>query len=221
MDDELNILNSLKRLLRQEYYAFLTANSGTKQSVQVVMTDCCIPDISGTEFLKAVKTKYPDTIRIVLSGYAEVNSIMDDTNQGQKYRFICIPWNYDEIKLTIRQCLDQFELCLENNKLSKTLKILQLVLKNIIKGDSKLVIFVSYKSKLVTFSEKLLNIFPDLIKMKDSEIKKCDPDNLFKSISNLLEEVNDNLIHPFENSSNDYNIQVSPLRKEELCRVML
>jgi len=124
VDDEENILHSLKRLLRKEGYRLLTATSGAEglkklqgNSVHLVMSDQRMPEMSGTEFLAEVKENYPDTIRIVLTGYTEVDSITASINKGHIYKFILKPWNDQNLKLEIKQGLDQYALVQSNKRL--------------------------------------------------------------------------------------------------------
>ena len=127
VDDEQNILHALKRLLRKEGYRLLTAGSGTEgleiikeYDVHLVISDQRMPEMSGTEFLAKVREDYPEVIRIVLTGYTEVNSITESINTGHIYKFMLKPWNDYNLKLEIKQALEQYELMQANKKLHKT-----------------------------------------------------------------------------------------------------
>ena len=124
VDDEKNILQSLKRLLRKEDYRLLTASSGEEglkvleeNDVHMVISDQRMPEMSGTEFLAALKTKYPDVLRIILSGYTDVDSITESINKGHIYKFLLKPWNDHNLKLEIKQALEQYDLIQANKKL--------------------------------------------------------------------------------------------------------
>jgi response regulator RpfG family c-di-GMP phosphodiesterase len=126
--DEENILHSLKRLLRREEYRILTATSGVdgfeilkENDVHLVMTDQRMPGMSGTEFLAKVKENYPEVIRIVLSGYTEVDSITESINKGHIYKFMLKPWNDHTLKLEIKQALEQYDLMQVNKTLHEKL----------------------------------------------------------------------------------------------------
>lgn len=126
VDDEENILRSLKRLLRREDYRLLTASSGPEglevlreNDVHLIICDQRMAQMSGTEFLAEVKEKYPDTIRVVLSGYTDVDAITDSINKGHVYKFLLKPWNDQSLKLEIRQALDQYDLVRANKDLDK------------------------------------------------------------------------------------------------------
>lgn len=138
VDDEKNILNSLKRLLRNENYKILTAGSakeGLKKlettKVDLVLSDQRMQEISGVEFLSRVKELFPDVIRIILSGYTEVNTITAAINEGNVYKFILKPWNDEELKITIRHSLDHYELLQENKKLYLRIREQNEVLKDL------------------------------------------------------------------------------------------
>jgi len=160
VDDELNILSSLKRMLRREDYRLLTANSGEealslieKETVHLVVSDYRMPVMTGTELLQKVKEKSPCTVRVILSGYADAGVIVDAINKGEIYRFFTKPWNDDELITAIRQCLDQHQLLEENRDLldKVTLQNKELQLLN-----EKLGIVVSERTRSLEFSQQIL-----------------------------------------------------------------
>jgi two-component system, NtrC family, sensor kinase len=131
VDDEPNVLNSLKRVFMDESYSILTAASaqeGLEQlagnNVQVVISDYRMPITNGVEFLREVRERWPDTIRIVLSGYADTASIVSAINEGQVYKFIPKPWNDDDLKMTISHAIESYHLYKENAELTARLKIM-------------------------------------------------------------------------------------------------
>ena len=110
LDDEQNILNSLRRLLRREDYEILTSTSAAeafdllaRHRVQVIISDQRMPEMSGTEFLSRVKQLYPDTVRIVLSGYSDLQSVTDAINRGAIYRYLAKPWVDEDLRAQIRE----------------------------------------------------------------------------------------------------------------------
>lgn len=124
VDDEENILSSLKRLLRKEGYRLLTAPSGAEglklleeNSVHLVISDQRMPRMDGTQFLAKVKEGYPDAIRIILTGYTDVDSITESINKGHVYKFLLKPWNDQSLKLEIKQALEQYDLIQTNKTL--------------------------------------------------------------------------------------------------------
>jgi two-component system NtrC family sensor kinase len=74
--------------------------------------------MSGTELLQEIRKKHPDTIRVILSGYADAGSIINAINKGEIYRFMAKPWNDEELKLTLRQCLEDYQLMEDTRNLA-------------------------------------------------------------------------------------------------------
>ena len=116
VDDEPDVLNSLKRLLRRSGYRILTANSAAEglellalNNVQVIVSDQRMPTMSGSEFLSRVKALYPETMRIVLSGYTELGALTDAINRGAIYKFVTKPWEDDELREVIREAFVRHE----------------------------------------------------------------------------------------------------------------
>ena len=112
LDDEANVLRALQRLLRPEGYKVLATTSAVeafellaKNPVQVIVSDQRMPEMSGVEFLEKVKALHPETIRIVLSGYAEIETITQAVNRGSIYKFFSKPW--DDARL-IEELRDAF-----------------------------------------------------------------------------------------------------------------
>ncbi|HUU41535.1 MAG TPA: response regulator, partial [Desulfatiglandales bacterium] len=130
VDDEEKILHSLNRLLRKEGYQLFTASSGAEalrileeNEVHLAISDQRMPQMSGTEFFASVKDRYPDMIRIILTGYTEVDSITESINKGHIYKFLLKPWNDQGLKLEIRKALDHYDLIQANKQLhEKVLK---------------------------------------------------------------------------------------------------
>ncbi|MBD3218601.1 MAG: response regulator [candidate division Zixibacteria bacterium] len=129
VDDEENILKSLKRLFVGMEYKIYTAPSGEEaleiledKKVQLVISDYRMPGMNGVEFLSKIKKMYPDTIRIILSGYADVAAIVNAVNEGEIYKFISKPWNDQELTTTIMRSFEQHNLQKENLSLNKELQ---------------------------------------------------------------------------------------------------
>ncbi len=127
VDDEANVLKAMRRIFRQENYVLLTAGSGPEaltvlekhQPLHVVLSDHRMPGMTGTDLLKQVKARYPKTIRIMLTGYADTDAVMGAVNEGAVYKFITKPWNDDDLRLTVSLALEQYDLIRENTSLKK------------------------------------------------------------------------------------------------------
>ncbi len=164
VDDEINVLRSLKRLLRNEDYHLITANSGeeglavlAEEEVSVVLSDQRMPGMTGTEFLSIVKEKYPESVRVVLSGYADAATILDSINKGAIYRFLTKPWSDDELRITVRQCLQQYELLQENRNLTHEIKLQNVELNRL---NQQLEDLVGKSTQSLHFSQEILASIP-------------------------------------------------------------
>ncbi|NCN70041.1 MAG: EAL domain-containing protein [Betaproteobacteria bacterium] len=124
VDDEANILSALKRLLRRDGHQILTANNGAEglkilaeHRVDIILSDQRMPGMTGVDFLRAAKALYPDTIRIVLSGYTELQSVTDAINEGAVYRFLTKPWDDDALREQINKAIEYRQVIEDNRQL--------------------------------------------------------------------------------------------------------
>lgn len=127
VDDEENILKALSRLMMDEDFEVLTASSGEEglrllhatDNVGLIVSDQRMPGITGVQFLAQAREMVPEALRIVLTGYADINATMDAINQGGAYRYITKPWNDEDLVLTIRDAVRQYQLIEENRRLTE------------------------------------------------------------------------------------------------------
>jgi len=125
VDDERNVLRSLERIFLDDDYEILTASSAEEGlriledngPFQVVISDYRMPAMDGVEFLKEVYRRWPDTVRIVLSGYADTAAIVSAINEGRIYKFIPKPWNDNELRVTVANALERYALQKRNREL--------------------------------------------------------------------------------------------------------
>ncbi|MCX5827870.1 MAG: PAS domain S-box protein [Deltaproteobacteria bacterium] len=129
VDDELQVLDSIHRVLDGELYEVLTATSAAEafslldpSPAAVIIADYRMPGMNGVQFLKEVLKKWPDTIRIILSGYADIQSVVDAINEGQIYKFITKPWDNLELQITIANAVDRYEMSRKNKQLMDDLR---------------------------------------------------------------------------------------------------
>ncbi|PJJ19913.1 PAS domain S-box-containing protein/diguanylate cyclase (GGDEF)-like protein [Janthinobacterium sp. 67] len=115
VDDDVNVLSSLHRLFRPEGYQILTASTPAEgfemlalHRVHVIVCDQRMPSMSGTEFLSKVKELYPETIRIILSGYTGLEAVLDSINRGAIYRFYTKPWDDTQLRDNIRLAFQHY-----------------------------------------------------------------------------------------------------------------
>jgi DNA-binding NtrC family response regulator len=112
VDDEPEILFSLRGLLRQEFNLH-TAQSGAEalevlrqHPIDVIMTDQRMPQMTGVELLRRARGECPQAIRIVFTGYADIKSVVDAINEGRVYRYLTKPWDPDDVVALLRQACE-------------------------------------------------------------------------------------------------------------------
>ncbi|BBO99726.1 putative bifunctional diguanylate cyclase/phosphodiesterase [Sulfuriferula nivalis] len=125
VDDEDNVIASLVRLLRQDGYRVLTANSGkaalevlATHSVGVILTDQRMPEMTGVTLLEKARDAYPETVRMILSGYADLTSIKAAINQGAIYKYLTKPWDDETLRADVYSAFLQFELSKKRTQLA-------------------------------------------------------------------------------------------------------
>ncbi|MEE2726382.1 MAG: response regulator [Candidatus Latescibacterota bacterium] len=128
VDDEENITRSLRRLFHREDYKILTATNGhegldmlQQHTVSLIISDHRMPEMLGSEFLVRSRDVAPHAIRMLLTGYADMEAVTKAINQGGISRYIAKPWNDEEIKQAVRNALHVFELERENRRLTDQL----------------------------------------------------------------------------------------------------
>jgi two-component system, NtrC family, sensor kinase len=164
VDDEPNVLNSLRRLFLDEDYTVITAASAQEglgilrnEHIQIVISDYRMPNMNGVEFLKEVCTHWPDTVRIVLSGYADTASIVSAINEGQVYKFIPKPWNDDDLKVTVANAIERYHLFKVNAELTSQLVRVNEELKGLLADNATL---LELKSRMLEASQTILFSLP-------------------------------------------------------------
>ncbi len=124
VDDEPGILSSLRRLLRIRGYTIHCAQSGQaglevleREPVDLVISDMRMPEMDGARFLEQVRARWPQTVRILLTGYADIASTIDAINRGEIYRYVAKPWDDNDLLLIVRDALERQRLTSENERL--------------------------------------------------------------------------------------------------------
>lgn len=114
VDDEANILAALSRVFRSEGYRILTAASGVEglklfatEPIDLVISDMRMPEMDGVHFLAEARRGWPDTMRMLLTGYSDIASTVEAINQGEIYRYISKPWDDNEVRLIVRHALER------------------------------------------------------------------------------------------------------------------
>ncbi len=131
VDDEKQILAALKRLFRPLPYRVLSASSGeeglavlAQETVHVVISDMRMPQMDGAAFLEQVAEIWPQTVRLLLTGYADLGSAVDAVNKGRIYAYLSKPWDDNELALTVRRAVEQQSLEALVQRQNEELKLL-------------------------------------------------------------------------------------------------
>jgi len=172
VDDEVQILNAIRRAVRDETFTAIFANSGeealhimAEKEIKVLVTDMRMPGMTGLDLLKAVKVNYPDMIKIVLSGYTQLSQIMATINQGDIFRFIAKPWNSKEdLIASVEQGLEYYNIRKERAELEKNLEKRNKAYQNILKTMNDKFDYLNKSIKVIrtindAMFEKLANEF--------------------------------------------------------------
>jgi len=165
VDDEANVLRSLERIFLDDDYEILTATSGEEAlrilenhgPCQVVISDYRMPSMDGVAFLKEVYRRWPDTVRIVLSGYADTAAIVSAINEGHIYKFLPKPWDDNELRVTIINALERYALQKRNRELMVELSGANDELeRKVLQRTSEL----ELRNHALTFSQCMLDALP-------------------------------------------------------------
>lgn len=108
-----------------------------EHEIHLVMTDQRMPRVTGVEFLSQIKTKHPTAMRLIFTGYADVQAVIDAINQGNVFRYVAKPWDPEELLLALRQAGERYDRLAERNQLLDELR--------------------TYESQCIVFSDDLLS----------------------------------------------------------------
>ncbi|MBB6111154.1 response regulator [Mucilaginibacter lappiensis] len=140
VDDEINNLNSFKAAFRRDFNIY-TASSAVEgrrildgNEIGVIITDQRMPVTTGIEFLESVLQTNPDTIRILLTGFSDINAVIDAINRGQVYKYLVKPWQNDELRIHIQNAIEIYNLRKENKELTYKLQIANMELETLSKA---------------------------------------------------------------------------------------
>jgi signal transduction histidine kinase len=123
IDDEPHVVQSVRELLRLDYRVLGTTRASEaigmlgEQPIDVVMSDQRMPEMTGVELLHQVSETYPDAIRLLFTGYADIRAVIDAINRGSVYRYITKPWDPDELQTVVRDAVERHDLIVERQRL--------------------------------------------------------------------------------------------------------
>ena len=129
VDDELNNLVSFKAVFRIKYnvYTAISAEEAVKalhkNNINIIITDQRMPQMTGVEFLESILDEFPDPIRILLTGYADMNAVIDAVNKGKIFHYLSKPWNEEELDITINRAYDVYKQKMDEKEMTYKLSL--------------------------------------------------------------------------------------------------
>jgi len=127
IDDEADNLTSFRATFRREFN-ITTAESADeavkvleKEEIHVILSDQRMPKVTGIEFFENIKNVCPDPIRILMTGYTDINAVIDAINRGQVYKYLTKPWIEEDVKIFVEKAFEVYRLRKENNNLTNKL----------------------------------------------------------------------------------------------------
>lgn len=127
IDDEVDNLTSFKATFRRSFN-IITAESAEEalkilelESIHVILSDQRMPKMTGIEFFESIQNIYPNPIRILMTGYTDINAVIDAINRGQVYKYLTKPWIEDDVKIFVEKAFEVYRLRKENMDLTNKL----------------------------------------------------------------------------------------------------
>ncbi len=209
IDDEEAVTSALRRLLREDGYKILCASSGpeglelmAKHEIGVIVSDQRMPEMTGVEFFSQVKDMYPNTIRMVLSGYADLDSVTDAINRGWIYKFLNKPWDNASLRNSLQEAFRRYELVREEEQLvleiinrKEELGRLNLELSALVERKNSQIEHISHYDALTNLPNRLL--FQDRL---EQSLEHAQRDNRLVAVMLLdidrFKQLNDSFGHP-------------------------
>jgi len=153
VDDEADIVDSLERQFRKQYRVF-KATSGIdalkilqKENVSIIISDQRMPEMTGVQLLERAQMLRPESIRMLLTGYTDVESVIAAINKGQIYRYITKPWDPTDLDITVQKAIETFELRSELNEKNRRLETMLEELKSLDAAKTQFMLLIGHELK--------------------------------------------------------------------------
>lgn len=205
VDDEPEILSSLERQFKRKYRVF-TAGSAKdaleilkKESIQLIISDQRMPEMTGAEFLAEVNSLYPSTLKLMLTAYSDIDAVVRAINEGQIFRYITKPWRVDELDSIVEQAFDKYDLTANRNQLLKELELANIELESKVKHrtleleatNRSLELSLQENKKNQDLIESIYNSIPGILYLYDDNGKLLRWNKRFELITGYsAEELN-------------------------------
>ena len=196
IDDEASNLSAFKASFRRQFeiYTAMTADEGFQilksTPIEVVISDQRMPEKTGIDFFESILDLYPNPIRILLTGYSDINAVIDAINRGRVYRYVTKPWNEYDLKLTIENAYQLYHLEEQNNKLN-------IKYKKVFSDSSDPIILFDLKGKIVDFNKAAIRHFDNSKSMSLMNISSIIKDK--SDVEQILKKLNEKgIVNGFE-----------------------
>lgn len=158
IDDEVEITKSLARQFRHKYNIFTSTSADNafpileKEKIHVVISDQRMPGLTGVDFFSIIKNKYPDPVKIILTGFSDIDAVIGAINDGQIFRYITKPWDPIELDMVVREAIEKQDLVSKNKQLMESLQVANATLEEKVKKRTEELQLAN--SKLINLNEE-------------------------------------------------------------------
>lgn len=127
IDDEPDNLTSFRATFRRNFNITTTDSTDEalqiieKENIHVILSDQRMPKMTGIEFFESIQNNFPDPIRILITGYTDINAVIDAINRGQVYKYLTKPWNEEDVKIFVEKAYEVYSLRKDNVDLTNKL----------------------------------------------------------------------------------------------------
>ncbi|MDR0736470.1 MAG: response regulator [Zoogloeaceae bacterium] len=193
VDDKADVLAALRRMLRPDGYSILTALGGAaglgileKQPVDVILSEQRMQHMSGVEFLSQARIVQPYCVRMVLTGYLEIQSIAKTVNEGAIYKFLTKPWDDEQLRAALREAFAHKELTDDNRRLTAELSQAN---RNLILANQRLQALLEEKQHQLLRDEKVLDVLHEVMQILPLPLLGVDDSGMIAAINEAAQQV--------------------------------
>ncbi len=237
VDDEPDVLDSLRHLFHRQFRVLTATDPAEglamlgREPVQVILSDQRMPGMTGDEFLSRARHVAPEAVRLIFTGYADIQAVIDAINRGGIFRYILKPWDAAELEATIRQAADQYDLLAERRRLVSELQQANARLteanRELAEADQLKTAFLEVASHELNTPITIVQGLSELLQMTNPERRRARTDSILRQITegtqqlgrlvaNMLKLVN---IGEFRNRLRPSSIDLASLLRDTAARV--
>lgn len=209
LDDEEQNLFSFQALFRRDYDVFTTSSVQeaidylNREKVAIIFSDQKMPEVSGVEFFESIIHEFPDPVRILITGYADMEAVIDAINKGQVYRYVTKPWDVNELKICVENAAEKYKRDVEIKTKNKELE----------KANSELERFIYSASHDLRAPVASIRGVLQVAKMEVQDSKALEYFDMIEKSTNSLNDFIGNIIHYYQNTRDDEMVKKIDLNK--------